>query len=78
MFNPPYEENNKGTLTLGNEPKNSKGLEKYLAKLLTNFSWYFDFKTIRHFTCNNDLLVSLNKSPHQNTITITFMKRKLS
>jgi hypothetical protein len=38
MFNPPYEENNKRTLTLGNEPKNSKGLERYLAELSTNFS----------------------------------------
>jgi hypothetical protein len=38
MFNPPYEENNKRTLTLGKKPKNSKGLERYLAELSTNFS----------------------------------------
>jgi hypothetical protein len=38
MFNPPYEENNKETLTLGDEPKNSKGLKRYLAKLSTNSS----------------------------------------
>jgi hypothetical protein len=38
MFNPPYEESNKGTFTLKGEPKNSKGLKKYLAELSTNFS----------------------------------------
>jgi len=38
MFNPPYEENNKGTFTLRNEPKNSKDLKKYLTELSTNFS----------------------------------------
>ncbi len=31
--NPPFEEDNKKTLTLGDEPKNSKGLEGYLIKL---------------------------------------------
>lgn len=35
-----------------------------------DFSWYFDFKGIKHVTCNNDILVSLKKSPYKNTIII--------
>ncbi len=61
MFNPPYEEDYKKTLTSGDELKNSKGLERYLAKLSTIFSWYFDFGATRHVTCNSDRLVFLKK-----------------
>jgi hypothetical protein len=35
-----------------------------------DFSWYFDFRGIKHVTCNNDLLVSLKKFPYKNTIII--------
>jgi hypothetical protein len=50
MFNPLFEEVYKKTFTSGDELKNSEGLERYLAKLSTNFSWYFDFGATRHVT----------------------------
>jgi hypothetical protein len=61
MFNPPFEEDYKKSLTSRDELKNSKGLERYLAKLSTIFSWYFDFGATRHVTGNSDLLVFLKK-----------------
>jgi len=68
--NPPFEEDNKKTLTLRDEPKNSKGLEGYIVKLLIDFSWYFDSLRIKHVTSNNDL-VSLKKISHKNNIPTT-------
>ncbi len=70
MFNPPFEEDCKKTLTSWDELKNSKGLERYLAKLSTIFSWYFDFGATMDVIGNSDLLVFLKKWPHINTITI--------
>jgi hypothetical protein len=60
-FNPPFEEDCKKTLTSRDELKNLEGLERYLAKLSTNFSWYFDFGATRHVIGNSDLLVFLKK-----------------
>ncbi len=68
--NPPFEEDNKKTLTLRHEPKNSKGLEGYIVKLSIDSSWYFDSLRIKHVTSNNDL-VSLKNFSHKNNIPTT-------
>jgi hypothetical protein len=68
--NPPFEKDNKKTLTLGDEPKNLKGLEGYLVKLSIDSSWYFDSIRIKHVTSNNDL-ISLKNVSHKNTIATT-------
>jgi len=68
--NPPFEEDNKKTLTLRDEPKNSKGLKGYIVKLSIDSSWYFDSIRIKHVTSNNDL-VSLKNFSHKNNIPTT-------
>ncbi len=68
--NPPFEEDNKKTLTLRDEPKNSKGLKGYIVKLSIDSSWYFDSIRIKHVTSNNDL-VSLKNLSHKNNIPTT-------